>query len=584
LDEDPSAAVDQHEQTEREQRLQRLIDVGRALVSELDQETLLQRVLEAARELTGARYAALGVLDESRSELSRFLTVGIDDETHRAIGDLPRGRGVLGALITDPRPLRLADVGDHPRSYGFPPGHPVMRSFLGVPIVVRGVPYGNLYLTEKDGAFDEDDEQAAVVLADWAAIAIDNARVYGLVDARRAELERAVTSLEATTEIARVLAGETDLARVLELIVKRARALTEARAALVLLQEGDELEIVAIAGEVGPELMGHRLPVEGTIGGHVLTSGRAERLADAPSRLRFALADAVRAETALFVPLLLRGVALGVLVAFDRLVDGPEFSASDERVLTGFATSAAAAVGTAQTAAGEALRRSIDAQERERGRWARELHDDTLQELAGLKLLLGQARRAGARDELERALDEAGGRIDEAITTLRALIADLRPATLDEHGLGVALAGLAARVTEVHGLTVDLRVELAEAPGNRLAPALEETVYRLVQEALTNVIKHAGATRAEVLVTEGEELLTAAVRDDGAGFDADVPPSGFGIVGMRERAALANGSLSVSSSAGGGTVVEATLPVVRAGAGRARLGLAGGQARRAVGD
>ena len=157
-----------------EQRLLRLLDVGQALVAELDIERLLYQVLEVARELTGARYAALGVLDDRRERLERFLSVGIDDATHAAIGDLPRGNGILGILITDPRPLRLRDVSEHPQSYGFPLNHPPMHTFLGVPILIRGAAYGNLYLTEKDGGdFDEGDEQAAVVLAGWAAIAIE---------------------------------------------------------------------------------------------------------------------------------------------------------------------------------------------------------------------------------------------------------------------------------------------------------------------------------------------------------------------------------------------------------------------------
>src|SRR5205085_12542939 len=161
-------------------RLGRLIEVGRSLVSELDHDGVLDRVLATARELTGARYAALGILDEDRRELEQFITRGVDDETHRAIGELPRGRGILGVLIDDPRPLRLRDVGEHPRSYGFPPGHPPMHTFLGVPITIRGQAWGNLYLAEKAGGeeFSHDDELTAVVLADWAAVAIDNARLF----------------------------------------------------------------------------------------------------------------------------------------------------------------------------------------------------------------------------------------------------------------------------------------------------------------------------------------------------------------------------------------------------------------------
>jgi len=162
-----------------EERLRRLIDVGRSLLSQLDPEAVLDQVLETAREITGARYAALGILDRDRRELERFITRGIDADTHRSIGDLPRGRGILGVLIDSPQPLRIPAVGDHPKSYGFPPGHPPMSSFLGVPILVRGQIWGNLYLTEKHGGdeFDVVDEESVVILAAWAAIAIDNARL-----------------------------------------------------------------------------------------------------------------------------------------------------------------------------------------------------------------------------------------------------------------------------------------------------------------------------------------------------------------------------------------------------------------------
>src|SRR5580658_1671378 len=182
--------------------LRQLLDVGQALVTELDERAVLDRVLEAAREITGARYAAIGVLNDDRSELEQFLTVGIDAEARRAIGELPRGRGVLGTLIEHPEPLRLADVGQHPSSYGFPAGHPLMRGFLGVPIAIRGEVWGNLYLTEKgSGEFSEQDEEAAVTLADWAAIAIDHAQVHERNERRREEAERAVRGLEATRDV-----------------------------------------------------------------------------------------------------------------------------------------------------------------------------------------------------------------------------------------------------------------------------------------------------------------------------------------------------------------------------------------------
>jgi signal transduction histidine kinase len=551
----------------QEERLQRLLDVGRALVSEFDSERVLQRVLEAARELTGARYAALGVLDERGEKLERFITSGIGEDVQRAIGELPRGHGVLGVLITDPRPLRLAEVGAHPRSYGFPSGHPPMHSFLGVPVLVRDQVYGNLYLTEKQsGTFDDADEEAVVILAEWAAIAIENARAYSLLQARRDELERAVASFEATSEIAQALAGDTDLEHVLELIAKRARALTEARALVVLLEDHGELVVAALAGELDRALVGERIPIEGSVSGHVLRSGKLERLADAHSRLRFALAKQTQAKTGLFVPLCLRGRALGVLAAFDRSREGPQFNRRDEQLLSAFAVSAAAAVATAQDVRAQSLHRSIAAAEQERTRWARELHDETLQELAALKLLLATVRIATDEREREGQLRQAAERIDVAVRALRNLITDLRPPVLDEHGIEPALETLAARVRATSGLAVHLDVELGDdlaSKLDRLPPQLEDTIYRITQEALANIVKHASAAHAHVHVHAVGETVQLSIRDDGAGFLVDGETSGFGLLGMRERIALAEGTITIESAAENGTLLHAVLPTGR---------------------
>jgi signal transduction histidine kinase len=551
---------------EREQRLERLINTGRALVSELDLEAVLQSVLDAARDLTNARYAALGVLDEQGTALERFLTVGIDAETHRAIGDLPRGRGVLGVLIREPRPLRLPDVGKHARSYGFPLGHPEMKSFLGVPILVRGKPYGNLYLTEKEGGdeFDEQDEEAVVVLADWAAIAIENARGYSILEARREELERLVSTFDASSEIAHALAGGTDLDRILELVVKRGRALTDARSMLVLLQQGDQLVVAALAGELDDSLIGHTIPIDETVAGQVLRTGASERLTDGPGRLRFALAEQTNAQSGLFVPLLVRGRSLGVLAAFDRLRDGPRFTAWDEQVLSGFAASAASAVASARDTAAQMLRRSIESAEQERGRWARELHDETLQELAGLKLALGAVRRADNDAARGEALEAAAGRIDFAIGALRRIIADLRPAALDDLGLEPALETLIERVraSAPPELRIDLTCDLADA--GRLSPQIEDVIYRVVQEALSNALRHSAPSRVNVNIRERDGSVVVVVHDDGAGFDTDGETSGFGLIGMRERVAIADGQLELETAPEAGTIVRVTLPAVRA--------------------
>ena len=482
-----------------EHRLARLIDAGRGLMSELDLETVLDRLLQTAADLTGARYVALGVLDEGRRELARFLTRGIDEDTHRAIGDLPRGRGILGVLIEDPRPLRLDDVGDHPRSYGFPPGHPPMRSFLGVPILIRGEAWGNLYLTEKAGGepFALDDEEAVIVLADWAAIAIENAGLYREVTVRREELERAVRGLQATAAIARAIGGETELDRILELVVKRGRALMEAHDVIIMLREGDELVIAAGAGHVQIANTA-RLPLAGSTAGQVLAEGRSRRIADAARELLIPpdKLGLEHASTALLVPLVYRGQSLGVLAAFDRLDGDGAFTRDDEQLLEAFAAQAATAVATAKSVEADRRRRSLAATEAERHRWARELHDETLQALGGLKVLLSSATKLDDADAMRAAMREATQQLTGDIESLRALIAELRPPALDQLGLAPALASLAQRTGAGNDVEVRADVELPE--NSRLAPEVETTVYRVVQESLTNVVKHAHASSVDI--------------------------------------------------------------------------------------
>jgi signal transduction histidine kinase len=546
-----------------EHRLARLIDAGRGLLSELDPETVLDRLLQTAADVTGARYVALGVLDERRRELARFLTRGIDEDTHRAIGDLPRGRGLLGVLIDDPRPLRLEDVGDHPRSYGFPQGHPPMRSFLGVPIVVRGEAWGNLYLTEKAGGepFAAEDEEAVIVLADWAAIAIENARLYRDVAARREELERAVRGLQATAAIARAVGGETELDRILELVVKRGRALIEAHDVLIMLREGDELVIVAGAGHV-QIADAARLPLAGSTAGQVLAEGRPRRIADAARELLIPphQLGLDHASTALLVPLVYRGQSLGVLAAFDRLGGDGAFTRDDEQLLEAFAAQAATAVATAKSVEADRRRRSLAATEAERHRWARELHDETLQALGGLKVLLSSATRLEDPEAMRGAMREATQQLTGDIESLRALIAELRPPALDQLGLAPALASLAQRTGAGNDLEVRADVELPD--DRRLVPELETTVYRVVQESLTNVVKHARASSIDIAVRCADDAVDVSVVDDGIGFDTDATVEvGFGLAGMRERVELAGGELSVLPGARSGTVIRARLPL-----------------------
>jgi signal transduction histidine kinase len=540
--------------------MRRLVGAGRALLAELDAEAVLQQLLRTAKDVTAARYAALGVLDDRRAELARFVTLGLDAGQRRAIGDLPRGHGVLGVLIDDPRPLRLADVGSHPRSYGFPGGHPPMTSFLGVPIVVRGEAWGNLYLTDKEGGeFDEADEEAVVILADWAAIALENARLFTTSERRRRELERALRGLQATQDVAIAIGDEAGLDRVLEIVVKRGRALVDARSFVILLRDGATLVVAATAGHAAAP-PGARLPIADSVYGHALRSRRAERVADPATRLGASAHQlgTKEASSVLLVPLVGRGEAFGVLAAFDREGDGEPFGEDDEQALRTFAASAAVAVGTARSVHEDRLRLSISAAEAERQRWARELHDETLQALGALRVLIASSLRRDDPARLERAAREAVGHLDEEIEKLRALITELRPAALDEFGLLPAIEALVERRRASADFEIESTVVLPDAV-DRLSPDVEATVYRVVQEALTNVAKHALACRVRLAVHERADEITVEISDDGVGLSPGAEAAGFGLTGMRERVRLFGGTHTIDSGEGG-TRVQARVP------------------------
>jgi two-component system, NarL family, sensor histidine kinase DevS len=547
-----------------------VLTVARSVLEQLDTDQVLDRVLDAACELTGARYAALGVLDESRNSLARFLTRGIDEDDRTMIGSLPTGRGVLGELIRNPTPLRMADVGSHPYSYGFPVGHPPMGSFLGVPILIRGEPYGNLYLTEKQGAeeFTADDEEAAILLADFAGVAIDHARRYMSSESERGKLQQTVDALDATIQIARAVGGETDLASILSLVAKRGRALVSARALVIELLDGNELEMAAAAGDLPEGLLGQRVPLDNTMASAALRARQTQRLSDQLMRARFDQHGAghlgVSAQHGLVVPLVFRDRQYGVLVALDHLDHG-EFTTEHQNLLEAFAASAATAVATAHSAAMDRRRQRVAAAEAERGRWARELHDETLQALGSLRLILSSSRRSGDPDALAAAVEQALDQLDLDITTLRALITELRPAALDQLGLEPALVALIERARrgglEVTG-EVSLAYERGDAPDRHTAE-LETGVYRLVQEALTNATKHGEATHVSVSVIEDGKQMNVTVRDDGQGFDTGQTTAGFGLAGMRERVELLGGDLSVQAAPGQGTTVTAVLPITR---------------------
>lgn len=535
----------------------RLLDAGRTLMTELDEEVVLGRVLEFAREATGARYAAIGVLDAARTGLDRFVTVGVDAETHAAIGGNPLGRGVLGQLIEDPRPLRLAKVGEHPKSFGFPAGHPVMRSFLGVPIAIGEEAWGNLYLAEKQegGEFTDEDERAAIVLAGWAAVAIVNARLYETSERRRGELEKAVLGLQAARDVAIAIGSDLSLENALELIAERGRTLVDARSLVIMLRDGPELVVSAGAGAVG-KLRGMRVPIAESTSGEVLERARSERIADV-SRMRIAprgMFGMPEPQTALLVPLLYRGNSVGVLAAFDRGEQSYGFTEDDEQLLDSFAASAATAVAMAQNVRSERLRSALAAADAERRRWSRELHDETLQGLGGLRVLLAAALRTGEGERIAAATQEAVGHIEREIRNLRSIISELRPAALDELGLRDAVEALVEQHADSNGLRIEVDLGLRkQTTEDRLNPELEAGIYRLIQEALTNVVRHARASRVQLSVREHDEEIDVEVHDDGIGFDPE-KVEGFGLAGMRERVRLIGGALEISSGDAGTTV------------------------------
>ncbi|HUA02565.1 MAG TPA: GAF domain-containing protein [Solirubrobacteraceae bacterium] len=556
------------------------VRLARDVLSDLDLEAVLRRVLESARELSGARYAALGVTNESRAELERFITVGIDEDGRERIGDLPKGRGVLGELIAHPVPLRLPDVGAHPHSYGFPPGHPPMKTFLGVPLLIGGVPFGNLYLTEKAGGeeFTEQDEQTIVLLAEFAGVAIDHARHYSRLDAQHAELKRTVDALDATMQIARALGGETDLDFILGLVAKRGRALVAARALVIEYERAGEIVVAAGAGELPVGLVGEHVDMEGSLASAALRVSRTLRLEDQANRARFERHGlgrlGVQADAGLVVPLVFRGRGYGVLIAVDRLEGGPAFSNEDQRLLEAFAASAATAIATAVTVQDERRRQRLAAAEQERAHWARELHDETLQNLAALRLGLAAQLHNSEPEAVIETVRDAVVQLEQEIRTLRALVTDLRPAALDDLGAQAAIEDLSERARN-RGLEVDLTIDLAYEQGrkpDRHASEVETTMYRIIQEALNNATKHGGARRAQVELVEDDDNVRITVRDDGSGFDPAAHTDGFGLLGMRERIELLDGTLEVTSSPGQGTMIKATFPAgYRRGAGRGSI-------------
>jgi len=544
---------------EHERRLHELLTASIALNAELSLDALLQKLVETAAALTEARYAALGVIDETGGELERFLTTGIDEAQHAAIGHLPRGRGILGVLIRDATSLRLDKLGDDPRAVGFPPNHPPMSTFLGVPVMLRGIAYGNLYLTEKAGgvAFTIEDEEIVELLAAQAAVAIENARLYQ-------SAKRWSRQLESLHEVMRSLAEELELEMLLELICARLRELIGARLVLVALPvtPGGDLRIAAVAAEdgKGASLAGYQLSRAHSKSGRVLErrqSARVDSVLEDPE-VDQEEARRIGARTGLYVPLVARGQSIGVIAVHDKLGSDARFSEEDLRLAEIFAARAAVAVALSERVARDMLRRVVEAQELERRRLARELHDETGQALTSILLGVKAIRASATSAEAELAEADVRAQIVQALQDVRALAVELRPSALDDFGLVAALERLAETFEARSGL---LTVVQANVDG-RLPPEVETVLYRVVQEALTNIVKHAGAEHVSIVVRSRDGVVAATIDDDGHGFAReDVRADALGLVGMRERLALVGGTLEVESSPESGTTIAAKVPI-----------------------
>ena len=540
-------------------RLRVLVDAGIALSSELSLDALLQQLVDTAAEITGARYGALGVIDRTGAALESFVTSGIDDDTRAAIGELPKGRGILGVLIREATPLRLSNLADDPRSVGFPPHHPPMRSFLGVPILLRGESYGNLYLTEKDGGeFTDEDEEIIRLLAAQAAVAIENTRLYETST-------RWLRHLESLSEIGDALAGELELEPLLGLIARRLRHLVQARLVLIALPDaaGHVVRIAAADGEGSDAygLVGTELALAGSKTGRVLQRGRSERVdsvLDDPEIDQQA-ARRMGALSALYVPLVVETRPIGVAIVHDKLGQTSTFVDEDLRLAESLAVRAAIAVELSQRVSRDAVRRVVEAQENERARLARELHDETGQALTSILLGLKTLDRRITDDDGRAAVSELRELVVDTLQDVRRLAVELRPAALDDFGLVPAIERLLSTVAEQSGLVVDLQSQLGQ---ERLPTDAETTLYRITQEALTNVVKHADAERVTVHLSRSDGLVRLVVQDDGAGFDPDlVRDGGVGLVGMRERTALVDGRLAIESTEGAGTMLTVEVPI-----------------------
>lgn len=530
-------------------RRDRLIRSGLTLASELSLESVLQRIVDAAVDLTEAQYGALGVLGPD-GRIAQFVTTGITSEQRAAIGDPPTGHGILGLLISDARPIRLPDLGKHPVSSGFPPNHPPMSSFLGAPISSRGTVFGNLYLTNKQGAaeFTDEDEESIVILAAQAGIAVENARLYEEAQARQ-------RWLAASAEIAHAILSRTHPDEALRLIVTRARELVRADLTWVVTPEpGGSLRVAFADGARAEDIVGMTVPSETSISGEVISTGQTIAVQDPHDDRAFKpLVKAGAVGPAVFVPLASQGRAFGTLAAANEL-GGRSFEDDAVELLEAFAQQAALALEYARVQ--REVERLVVLEDRER--IAKELHDGVIQALFAVGMGLQGTALMSGDEKLSARVEGAVSELDRVIRDLRNYIFGLRPGVLADRQLDQALRVLAEEFQGKSGIVTV--VELDESVASELSTEAGEVV-QLAREALSNIGRHSGAATCRVSLRQRDGTAVLEIDDDGQGFDPATVRRGEGLSNLEQRAAALGGKASIESVPTQGTMVRIELPL-----------------------
>ncbi|WP_433762267.1 GAF domain-containing protein [Nocardia sp. CA-135398] len=535
-------------------RMDRLMEAMLVVTAGLDLDNTLRTIVHSAIELVDAQYGALGVreTDPTNNQLAEFVYEGIDDRTRVLIGDLPRGHGVLGLLIQQPKPIRLTNLSDHPSSVGFPEHHPPMHTFLGVPVQVRDEVFGNLYLTEKAGGleFTEDDEVVVRALAAAAGIAIENARLYELSRARQ-------QWLEATRDVATELLVATESSEILDLVVQRALTLTDSACTFIALPEDPdipadevtELMVVAAAGLDADELTGQRLPVAASNSGEVFLRGQVmsvQKLSYDP------FSDSPEFGPALILPLRAGRSVVGVLTTL-RPVDAPPLDTAAQTMMAAIADQTALALQLAET---QERMRELDVLS-DRDRIARGLHDHVIQRLFAVGLSLqSTAQRARAPEVRSRLLATIDD-VQAIVQDIRHSIFDLQSnTTADSSKYRKYLHGIIVDMTADSGLHTTVRLA---GPVTVLAPPLSDDVEAVLREAVSNVVRHASASTVSVELKVRDDV-SIEVTDDGIGVPDDIARRS-GLANMAARAKEAGGTFSIENRPGGGTVLRWSAPL-----------------------